>query len=203
MSTPTVTSLRTGQPTCASSAAARNPTPARNCHCSKRSTAGATNSSPPTPPAPPPSSSKPATDHTPASRTRQTNRAFSPTVCLDRGQPGVVCGPRPSRPICCAGCACSALDGPLAKAEPKTLRYRLLHTAARIVRGQRKRTIRIPKPGPGPRNYRHACSCVRPAPTNLMLIDGNPCPLTERPHRARGTRRPPDATVGPPARTGP
>jgi hypothetical protein len=40
------------------------------------------------------------------------------------------------------------LDGPLAKAEPKTLRYRLLHTAARIVRGQRKRTIRIPETWP-------------------------------------------------------
>jgi Transposase DDE domain group 1 len=40
------------------------------------------------------------------------------------------------------------LDGPLAKAEPKTLRYRLLRTAARIVRGQRKRTIRIPATWP-------------------------------------------------------
>jgi hypothetical protein len=40
------------------------------------------------------------------------------------------------------------LDGPLAKAEPKTLRYRLLHTAARIVRGQRKRKIRIPATWP-------------------------------------------------------
>lgn len=40
------------------------------------------------------------------------------------------------------------LDGPLAKAEPKTLRYRLLHTAARIVRGQRKRKIRIPETWP-------------------------------------------------------
>jgi len=40
------------------------------------------------------------------------------------------------------------LEGPLAKAEPKTLRYRLLHTAARIIRGQRKRTIRIPETWP-------------------------------------------------------
>jgi hypothetical protein len=40
------------------------------------------------------------------------------------------------------------LHGPLAKAEPKTLRYRLLHTAARLVRGQRKRTIRIPATWP-------------------------------------------------------
>ena len=40
------------------------------------------------------------------------------------------------------------LDGALATAEPKTLRYRLLHTAARIVRGQRKRKIRIPETWP-------------------------------------------------------
>jgi Transposase DDE domain group 1 len=40
------------------------------------------------------------------------------------------------------------LEGPLAKAEPKTLRYRILHTAARIVRGQRKRKIRIPETWP-------------------------------------------------------
>jgi hypothetical protein len=40
------------------------------------------------------------------------------------------------------------LDGPLAKAEPKTLRYRLLHTAARIIRGQRKRKITIPATWP-------------------------------------------------------
>jgi hypothetical protein len=40
------------------------------------------------------------------------------------------------------------LDGPLARAEPKTLRYRLLHTAARIVHGQRKRKIRIPETWP-------------------------------------------------------
>ncbi|MDQ4033772.1 MAG: IS1380 family transposase, partial [Actinomycetota bacterium] len=37
------------------------------------------------------------------------------------------------------------LDGPLARAEPKTLRYRILHTAARLVRGQRKRKIKIPQ----------------------------------------------------------
>lgn len=40
------------------------------------------------------------------------------------------------------------LNGPLATAEPKTLRYRLLHTAARIVHGQRKRKIRIPHTWP-------------------------------------------------------
>jgi Transposase DDE domain group 1 len=40
------------------------------------------------------------------------------------------------------------LSGDLTKAEPKTLRYRLLHTAARIIRGQRKRKIRIPQTWP-------------------------------------------------------
>src|SRR5208282_4294106 len=36
-----------------------------------------------------------------------------------------------------------ALDGDLAKAEPKTLRYRVLHAAARLVRGGRKRCLKI------------------------------------------------------------
>jgi hypothetical protein len=35
------------------------------------------------------------------------------------------------------------LDGHLAKAEPKTVRYRLLHAAARLVRGGRHRTLKI------------------------------------------------------------
>lgn len=55
-----------------------------------------------------------------------------------------------------AGIACDllcwlrllCLHGPLASAEPKTLRYRLLHTAARIVRGQRKRKLKIPETWP-------------------------------------------------------
>jgi hypothetical protein len=36
-----------------------------------------------------------------------------------------------------------ALDGALARAEPKTLRYRLLHTAARLTRGGRQRRLNI------------------------------------------------------------
>jgi hypothetical protein len=35
------------------------------------------------------------------------------------------------------------LHGHLAKAEPKLLRYRLLHTAGRIVHGQRRTVIKI------------------------------------------------------------
>lgn len=36
-----------------------------------------------------------------------------------------------------------ALDGNLAKAEPKTLRYRLLHAAARLARSGRRRRLKI------------------------------------------------------------
>ena len=36
-----------------------------------------------------------------------------------------------------------ALDGDLARAEPKTLRYRVLHAAARLVRGGRRRHLKI------------------------------------------------------------
>jgi hypothetical protein len=36
-----------------------------------------------------------------------------------------------------------ALDGSLARAEPKTLRYRILHAAARLTRGGRQRRLNI------------------------------------------------------------
>jgi hypothetical protein len=55
----------------------------------------------------------------------------------------------------------------LAKAEPKTLRYRLLHTAARLVRGQRERKIKIPESWPWAREL-EACFLTvfaLPAPT--------------------------------------
>jgi len=41
-----------------------------------------------------------------------------------------------------------ALDGDLAKAEPKTLRYRILHAAGRLVRGARRRRLKIPATWP-------------------------------------------------------
>ena len=36
-----------------------------------------------------------------------------------------------------------ALDGDLAQAEPRTLRYRVLHAAARLARGGRRRRLKI------------------------------------------------------------
>lgn len=41
-----------------------------------------------------------------------------------------------------------ALNGPLAKAEPKALRYRLLHVPARLTRSARRRHLRIPQTWP-------------------------------------------------------
>ena len=41
-----------------------------------------------------------------------------------------------------------ALDGDLAKAEPKALRYRILHAAARLTRGSRRRQLKIPATWP-------------------------------------------------------
>ena len=41
-----------------------------------------------------------------------------------------------------------ALDGPLASAEPKALRYRLLHVPARLTRSGRRRRLRIPATWP-------------------------------------------------------
>jgi hypothetical protein len=40
------------------------------------------------------------------------------------------------------------LDGDLAKAEPKTLRYRLLHVAACLTHGQRRIRVRIQQSRP-------------------------------------------------------
>ena len=41
-----------------------------------------------------------------------------------------------------------ALDGENAKATPKTLRYRILHVPARLVRGQRRRRLKLPSTWP-------------------------------------------------------
>ena len=59
------------------------------------------------------------------------------------------------------------LDGDLARAEPETLRYRLLHTAARITRGQRHRWLNIPPDWPWADHLATAFDRVQalPAPT--------------------------------------
>ena len=44
-----------------------------------------------------------------------------------------------------------ALDADLANADPKTLRFRILHAAARLARSGRRRRLKIAATGPGPR----------------------------------------------------
>jgi len=60
-----------------------------------------------------------------------------------------------------------ALDGHLATAEPKTLRYRLLHVAARLTHGQRRRRLKIPPSWPWAEQLHQAFDRVLaiPAPT--------------------------------------
>jgi hypothetical protein len=59
-----------------------------------------------------------------------------------------------------------ALSGDLVRAEPKALRYRLLHTAARIMRGQRRRRLKIPGTWPWAHDLHHAFTaiCALPPP---------------------------------------
>jgi hypothetical protein len=77
---------------------------------------------------------------------KQTGLGHLPSTSIDINRAWCLAATIAADLLCWLRLLC--LDGPLAKAEPKTLRYRLLHTAARIIRGQRKRTIRIPTTWP-------------------------------------------------------
>jgi hypothetical protein len=57
------------------------------------------------------------------------------------------------------------LHGDLAKAEPKTLRYRLLHVAARITRGQRRTWVRIQQSWPWAHDLAAAFTRLHALPT--------------------------------------
>lgn len=73
---------------------------------------------------------------------KQTGLAHPPSASADINRAWCLAATIAADLLCWLRLLC--LDGPLAKAEPKTLRYRLLHTAARIIRGQRKRKIKVP-----------------------------------------------------------
>jgi hypothetical protein len=57
-----------------------------------------------------------------------------------------------------------ALDGPLAKAEPKTLRYRILHAAARLTASGRRRRLKIAATWPWAAAIMHAWERVTALP---------------------------------------
>jgi hypothetical protein len=56
------------------------------------------------------------------------------------------------------------LTGPLAKAEPKALRYRLLHVPARLTHSARRRHLRIPKTWPWVEDLVAAFACIAAIP---------------------------------------
>ena len=60
-----------------------------------------------------------------------------------------------------------ALDGDLAKAEPKLLRFRMLHVPARLTRGGRQRQLRLPASWPWAAQIAAAFATILaiPAPT--------------------------------------
>ena len=58
-----------------------------------------------------------------------------------------------------------ALDGELAKAEPKRLRYRILHNAARLVRGNAAAGYAYRPAGPGPTRSPPRSHGSRPSPS--------------------------------------
>ena len=57
-----------------------------------------------------------------------------------------------------------ALDGDLARAEPKTLRYRILHAAARLARGGRRTLLKIPAAWPWAADITTAWQRIRAIP---------------------------------------
>jgi hypothetical protein len=68
-----------------------------------------------------------------------------------------------------------ALDGHLARAEPKTLRYRVLHTAARLTSSGRYRHLRIPRSWPWAAQITRAwtrisCRHLRPGHHRIQVI---------------------------------
>jgi|HubBroStandDraft_1064217.scaffolds.fasta_scaffold179195_1 hypothetical protein len=81
------------------------------------------------------------------------------------------------------------LDGPLAKAEPKTLRYRILHAAARLTRGGRQQRLRIQACWPWATDIVIAWNRIRALPQ---------APLTSRKPSLRATKEHP-GPVDPPA----
>ena len=57
-----------------------------------------------------------------------------------------------------------ALTGELARAEPKTLRYRMLTVPARLTRGQRRRWLRLPRHWPWSQPLATAIDTIRHLP---------------------------------------
>ena len=91
-----------------------------------------------------------------------------------------------------------ALDGDLAKAEPKTLRYRVLHAAARLVRGGRRRRWKIAAQlALGRGDHPGLAAHLRTA--GHLLTSTNPSLRPGKEPRGLWNPRPPGPPAGPPS----
>lgn len=90
-----------------------------------------------------------------------------------------------------------ALTGPARLWEVKRLRQRLLSAAAQLVTTGRRRILRLAGHWPWTDVIIHAPNQLQALP-NPGLTSSFPVPTSSTTHRNRGTRRPPDATTGPP-----
>jgi Transposase DDE domain group 1 len=82
-----------------------------------------------------------------------------------------------------------ALDGTLAKAEPKTLRHKILHAAARLVRRARRRQLKIAVTWPGQPTSSLRSPGSPPSPTRPDPSVRVPSPDELSPHEAGGNLR--------------
>ena len=135
-------------PGCASSSAASTRTPARRWTRSRSATATATKRSPPTPPAGHSRSWRHAIARTPVSRTgsptgKDTGIGHLPSRHAHINTVWIELALIAADLLTLAQSMLLTDEPDLYRAEPKTLRDRLLHIAARITRGQRKVFLRL------------------------------------------------------------
>ena len=68
-----------------------------------------------------------------------------------------------------------ALDGDLARAEPKTLRYQILHAAGKLTRGARRRRLKIPATWPWAHAIATAWNRITALPKHPDQHTTHPC----------------------------
>jgi hypothetical protein len=100
------------------------------------------------------------------------------------------------------------LDGDLARCEPKTLRYRLLHVAARITRGQRRVFVRIAEHWPWRHELARRVRPPRRPPTAVAHLtdpppDRPPPRTQDKPAPGRPGHHVPTPPAAPSAATSP
>ena len=190
--------LRTGRPTCGSSAAANARRPGRSCARWRRPTGGATSCSPPTPAGGSWTSSRPATAATPASRTasaagRATGLDHLPSTTMAINQAWCVAATIAADLLCWLRLLCLGPAWPTPNPRRCATGCCTPPPGSSAANANAKSKSRIP--GPGPTSWLPPSSRVRPARTDLTPTP--PTVPTRGTPPASGTGAP-DATVGHP-----